>query len=98
CAASSIIWATGCCWRTMTACRATASGSARPRSGSRGRRQRGPLPLLQGLGAHQAGLVALPVAVLDGVALVGHLLAASEAELHLGDAAIVEIDRHRHEG
>src|SRR5262249_3593924 len=47
--------------------------------------------------AHQPRLVALPVARLLGLALVRLLLALGEAELALGDAALVEIERERHQ-
>src|SRR5690606_26051168 len=45
--------------------------------------------------AHQARLVALPVALLDRRALIMRLLAARERELDLGPAATVEIDAER---
>ena len=43
--------------------------------------------------AHEAGLVALPVALLFGFALVVKLLALGDAELAFGDALGVEIER-----
>src|SRR3546814_3897135 len=46
---------------------------------------------------HQPCLVALPVAFLDRLALVVRLLALGEREFDLGAAAVVEIDRERHE-
>src|SRR5690242_13361617 len=48
--------------------------------------------------AHEARLVALPVALLLGLALVGLLLALGEAELAFGEAARVEIDAERDDG
>src|SRR5258706_10952708 len=50
------------------------------------------------LAPHQAALLALPVAILLGGALVGLALALGEAKLDLGDAAVVEVDRQRHQG
>src|SRR5688572_456360 len=50
------------------------------------------------LGPQQTALLALPVAALLGLALVPLLLALGEAELDLGDAARVEVERERHEG
>src|SRR6185437_7562802 len=47
--------------------------------------------------AHDARLVALPVALLLGLALVGFALALGEAELELGKSSRVEIDRQRHQ-
>src|SRR5689334_12464771 len=46
----------------------------------------------------QAGALALPVALLDRLALVVRLLAGSEGDLHLGPALLVEIDLERHDG
>src|SRR5438552_7807540 len=48
--------------------------------------------------AQQAGAVAAPVALLLGLALVALALALGQAELDLGDAAGVEVDRQRHQG
>ena len=48
--------------------------------------------------AEQAGALALPVAVLDGLALVVRLLAGDQRDLDLGAAARVEIDLQRHDG
>src|SRR3954463_8038733 len=45
--------------------------------------------------AHQPALLALPVAILDCLALVVKLLAARQRQLDLGPAAGVEIDRQR---
>src|SRR6185312_10313311 len=47
--------------------------------------------------AQRARLLALPVLVALGGALVGLLLAARETDLDLGDAALVEVDRQRHQ-
>src|SRR3546814_19056197 len=48
--------------------------------------------------AHEPRLVALPVAILERGALVGLLAAGGEGELHLRDAALVEVDGQRHQG
>src|ERR1043165_5107412 len=47
--------------------------------------------------AQQPCLLALPVAFLLALALVDLALALGEAKLDLGDAAVVEIDRERHQ-
>src|SRR5581483_5663540 len=47
--------------------------------------------------AHQAPLLALPIALLLGVALVVDLLAAGKPKLDLGDASGIEIELERHE-
>src|SRR4051812_38999492 len=51
-----------------------------------------------GAGLQQLLLVALPVFFFFGGALVDLAFAVGEAELHLGVAALVEIDRERNEG
>src|SRR5258708_22836332 len=48
--------------------------------------------------AHQPRLVALPVLGFLGLALVGLPLALGEADLAFGEAALVEVDRQRHNG
>ena len=47
---------------------------------------------------HQLALAALPIAFLDGFALVVRLLALGEAQRQLADAALVEEQAHRHKG
>src|SRR5690606_856079 len=62
---------------------------------------RGPAPERErrsAVGLEEARLLALPVALLLGLALVGHLLAARDAEEELGHAALVEIELEGHEG
>src|SRR5688572_7552408 len=46
----------------------------------------------------QARALALPVAVLDRLALVVRLLAGGQRDLDLGAALLVEIDLQRHDG
>src|SRR5690606_22884433 len=46
----------------------------------------------------QPPLLAVPVAVLLGLALVEGLLALTEPDQHLGHAALVEIELERHDG
>src|SRR5690606_21127477 len=53
-----------------------------------------PLPLC----AHEARLLALPIALLHRLALVVFALALGDAELDLGDAPLVEIERKRDQG
>src|SRR5712671_6864242 len=48
--------------------------------------------------AEQAGALALPVAVLDRLALVVRLLAGDQRDLDLGAAARIEIDLQGHDG
>src|SRR3954452_20094222 len=52
-----------------------------------------PSPLV----AHDARLLAVPVTLLGGLALVVQLLAFRDRELQLGDAARVEIELQRHD-
>ena len=49
-------------------------------------------------GGQQARALALPVAILDRLALVVRLLALGQRDLDLGAAALVEIDLQRHDG
>src|ERR1044071_8373512 len=48
--------------------------------------------------AEQPRPLALPVAILDGLALVVRLLAGDQRDLDLGAAARIEIDLQRHDG
>src|SRR5215216_6416672 len=47
--------------------------------------------------AHQAGAAPLPIAVALGLSLVGFALPRGKSELDLGAAALVEIQRERHD-
>src|SRR6185503_1911244 len=61
------------------------------------RQTRGKLGRRSAALAHEPRLVALPVALLFRLALVGLALALGEAELELGAAALVEINGERHQ-